>query len=186
MSRRTRTVQLLALSLLVAGFLIAQSTGSDRKSEPSLFYPDREDAGFRHAKPPSNALLAVLLKTPEAKLHSDRLRAMDREQIRELFRVVQIHLATSDEIDWVVGGLFPMTSADGDWFWLVKQENGRPKVILFASGLYLALLSKRTMDFKDVRTGWSSAAGYTLTDIYHFDGTKYRLVHAFKKTDKIP
>ena len=186
MSRNIRLLLLLTSSMLIVVSPEAQSNGGDRRREPSLFYHDYEDTGFHNAKPPSDAVLNALLKTPEAKLNSDRLSVLDRTQLSGLFRVVRVHLTTSDEVDWVVGGKFPMTSADGDWFWLVREAKGQPEVVLFASGLSLELLTKRTMAFKDVRTVWSSAAGYTLTDIYHFDGTRYRRVHAFTKTDRLP
>ncbi len=170
-----------ALAVHVAG----QAAPRNLPREPSIFYPDLNDSGFQYAQPPSDAVLNALLRTPETKLNFDRLRALDRTHLRSLFRVVRVHLTNTDEVDWVVGGKFPMTAADGDWFWLVREVDGEPHVVLFASALSLELLTKQTADFKDVRTVWSSAAGYTLTNIYHFDGAVYRRVHAFTKSDKL-
>jgi hypothetical protein len=185
MSRMSRIVVALICMWAPPVHVAGQAVPRVLPKEPSIFYPDFNDSGFQHAQPPSDAVLDALLMTPEAKLNSDRLRALNRTRLRGLFRVVRVHLTNTDEADWVVGGRFPMTAADGDWFWLVREANGQPKVVLFASGLSLELLTKQTADFKDVRTVWGSAAGYTLTNIYQFDGSRYRLVHAFTKTEKL-
>jgi hypothetical protein len=154
--------------------------------EPNLFYPDRENAGLHHANPPSDAVLNALLTTEQAKSAADLLKNRNHEELRGLFRVVDVRLSDSSaEADEVVVGKSPMSGADCDWFWLVRAESGHSEVILFACGNSLELLEKRTSGYRDVRTTWSSAAGYTLTDVYRFDGSRYTRVHEFTKSERV-
>lgn len=154
--------------------------------EPAFFYPDQENAGLDHAHPPSDAVLNALLRTQQAKWAADRLKNRNHEELRGLFRVVNVHLSDPGaESDEVVAGKFPMAGADCDWFWLVRVVSGHAEVILFANGDSLELLVKRTNGYKDIRTSWGSAAGYTLTNIYRYDGSRYKQVHEFTKTERV-
>ena len=187
MKREGRTIWFLICLMCSVDLIAAQPPGRNSRMEPRVFSLGyQENDPFEDAKAPTNVMLDVLLRTPEVRMNSGGLRGLNRENLRKLFRIVQIHLAETDEIDWLVNGRFPMTGADCEWFWIVQTVRGNTKVILFANTNSLELLAKSTNGLNDVRTVWSSAAGYALTDIYHFDGAVYRRIHAFTKTDKLP
>lgn len=177
MLREARVVVTLVSLSCAAMFALA--------NEPVFFYPDQENAGLEHAYPPSDAVLNSLLRTKEAKSAEDRVKNRDHEELRRLFEAVNVHLSDPGaESDQVVVGKFPMAGADCDWFWLVRVVSGRAEVILFANGSSLELLGKQTNGYRDIRTVWSSAAGYTLTDIYCYNGARYTRVHEFTKAER--
>jgi hypothetical protein len=126
--------------------------------------------------------LDALLRTPEAREAADALAGLDREGLRKIFSVVKVHLSNSREEDEVVLGSPPMSGADNDWFWIVRRLPGRTRVVLFANGLSFELLGSRTFGYKDIRTSWGAASGFTITCIYHYDGTRYQLVHKYTRT----
>jgi hypothetical protein len=170
----------------LAGPLAAQSSTARVFEGPSLFSPDYEpNDPFKHAHPPTNDELDALLRTREARDAADQLKKLNREQLRNIFSVVRIYIADLDEIDDLVLGSGPLSGADNDWFWIVRRAGGHAEVILFAHTLSLELLRKQTNGYRDVRTIWSSAAGYTLTDIYRYDGSRYTRMHEFTKTERV-
>jgi hypothetical protein len=186
MRRPAKIVLTLTCFLYGIGSTVCQTSARNATIEPSNFCPDDSKRGFEHAEPPSDAELDALLKTREAKEMSDRLANFDRERLRKIFRVAEIHLSDSPERDKMVLGSDPLSGADNDWFWVIRFVSGRPRVTLFANGNCLEVLKTETSGLEDIRTVWSSAAGYTLTNIYHFDGVEYRRVHAFTKTERLP
>jgi hypothetical protein len=145
--------------------------------EPTVFSAEDEDtSAFRNALPPSNAVLDALLKTTEAQQSADELQKMGREEQRELFHVVPMHLSRPDEVDWIVLGSGPMSGADNEWYWVVHQVGKRAEVLLFANGLALNVLWSRTNGYKDIETSWAGNLGYEVDRYFHYDGTRYKLV----------
>jgi hypothetical protein len=145
--------------------------------EPTVFSAEDEDtSAFRNALPPSNAVLDALLKTTEAQQSADELQKMGREEQRELFHVVPMHLSRPDEVDWIVLGSGPMSGADNEWYWVVHQVGKREEVLLFANGLALNVLWSRTNGYKDIETSWAGNLGYEVDRYFHYDGTRYKLV----------
>jgi hypothetical protein len=160
-----------------AGLAQGQTKQEAHKSEPSTFYPDDENRGFDEATLPSNTVLDALLKTHEAKENWDRLKTLDRERLRKLFLVSKVHLAESGETDEVVLGSDPMSGADCYWFWIVRDKGERARVLLFTNNYGIDLLNTRTNGYREIRGVWSSAAGYSITRLYRYDGSRYRLAY---------
>jgi len=152
--------------------LAAQAQKTSARSDPTTF--TEPDGRFQHSVPVSADVLKVLLETEEAKGGLGFASDSDRKNPAGLFRAVEIHLAEPDETDLVVLGMPPMRGADNAWFWLVRSARTNPKVLLFAGGDSLELLSSRTNGYRDIRGRWSSLSD-TRTSVYHFDGKKYRV-----------
>lgn len=163
-----------------------QAKQAAQESEPSEFYPDDWNRGFDEADPPSDAVLDALLKTREANENADRLKGFDREGLRKLFRVVRVHLAGTGEADEVVLGLFPMSGADCDWFWVVRDRGDRVRVILFTNEDGIYLLNTKTNGYREIRGVWSSGAGYSITRLYRYDGTTYTLAYERMRQELLP
>ena len=186
MGRLVRFIYVLILVCLTIGLAKGQTTNGPHKAEPSTFYPDDELKGFEDAQPPSDPVLDALLKTPEAQENSDRLQRLDREKLRGLFLVVKIHLRNSVETDEVVLGKFPMTGADCDWFWIVRDMGDHAKVLLFDNAYGVYLLRSRTNGYREIASYWSSAAGYSITRLYRYDGTSYKLAYEHTRPERQP
>jgi hypothetical protein len=183
MSLKARTICFLICLACWAGMMALQASAQRTSKGPTYFSPDYEESDpFKHALPPTDDVLDSLLRTPQAQAAADALAGLDREELRKKFSVVKIHLSDSSKEDEIVLGSDPMSGADNDWFWIVRRLRGRAQVILFANGLSLKLLNSRTSGYKNILTGWSAASGLTITCIYHYDGTRYRLVHKYTKT----
>ncbi|HEX8812357.1 MAG TPA: hypothetical protein VF742_10230, partial [Terracidiphilus sp.] len=67
MTQTFRTIVILTCVWIIAGAAIAQTAKSSARKEPSYFTGEDCNSGFDHAHPPSDAVLAALLKTKEAK-----------------------------------------------------------------------------------------------------------------------
>jgi hypothetical protein len=166
--------------LSAAGLAIPQSSSSKPQTEPSIFYPDDGNRGFDGAHPPSKSVLDALLKTPEAKENWNRLQKLTREELQQLFIVIRVHLKDSDETDEVVLGKDPMSGADCDWFWIVRDKGDQAQVLLFENTYGVYLLKSRTNGYRDIRSV-GVAGGMTYTNIFHYDGQRYIPVHKFQK-----
>jgi hypothetical protein len=184
MSWKVRTSYFFLFCLVCSASVVeAQTHKRTTNREPTFFSPDyQENDPFAHARPPADDILAALLKTPEARENEGALAGLDREELRKLFSVVEVHLAGSEEADEVVLGHVPLSGADNDWFWIVRRQDGHTRVILFANGLSIELLNSRTLGYKNIRTLWGAASGLTITCLYHYEGKRYRLVHKYSKT----
>jgi hypothetical protein len=168
------------------GFVHGQTRHKPLQAGPSSFYPDDEDRGFKDAQPPSDAVLDALLKTPEADEMREELEKLDREDLRSLFSVVKAHLKNSNEIDEVVIGKDPMSGADNDWFWIVRVMGGHAQILLFANGNGIDFLRTRTNGYREIESVWYSAAGYSITRLYRYDGTVYKLARERTRTHQLP
>ena len=184
------TTKRMRLALLVCKFFLcvvaasAQPHKPNRPADITFFAPDDENRGFETAGPPSDALLDSLLKTPEAENAKEKLAALDREKLRNLFQVVPIHLSSSMETDYIALGRDPLSGADCFWFWLVRPVGNHAQVILFSNALTVQLLPTRTNGYRDIRSTWSSAAGYTITRVFHYSGAKYILAHQYTRKER--
>lgn len=153
----------------------AQEARFASAESPHYFAPDDSDAGFNHAQSPSDTVLDALLATDEVKESASELNGMEREELRRLFRVVAVRLATKDEQDFLAQGLGPLTGADCYWFWIIRVRNGHANVILFLNGWAVTILKKQTNGYREIRGDWGSAssAGF---GIFEYDGCSYKLV----------
>ena len=176
--KRTICILMVSACAWLAVRSITAQTKKISSSEPSVFSPEEGDNSVFHNAPlPSDAVLDALLKTPEARESADELQKLRREEQRNLFRVVEVHLAKQDEVHWIVSGSGPMSGADNDWFWVVREKGNQAEVLLFANGLVLSTLKSRTNDYKDIETSWSGASGPVITLLYQYDGKQYKLIH---------
>jgi hypothetical protein len=105
----------------------------------------------------------------------------DGASLSELLQAKAICLTGTSADDLVVKGDSPMTGADNDWFWIVLHAHSHPKAVLWVGGNGVYVTHHVTSGYRDLVATWSSAAGYTLTWKYRFDGEKYVL---YQKTEK--
>ena len=174
-----RTARILcSLVCLVIAFSVAggQATRGNTPKGPSSFAPDGEDSGLENAQPPSDAVLDALLKTSEANEAKDDLAVLSRDQMRDLFKVVKVHLKGAVEADYVVLGSGPLSGADCFWFWIVRERQGKAKVLLFENPLKLELSKRRTNGYRDIRSSWCSAA-FCHDRLFRYSADRYRLVY---------
>lgn len=181
MAREGRVLLVVLWILCTVVCMQGQGIRKNPLLEPSDFYPDAENAVFQDAKPPSDAVLDAVLESPAALEMTGEIQNFSHEELRALFRVVEVHLADPEEIDAVVLGKPPMSGVDNDWFWIVRERGGRADVLLWAGGNGLSVLKRRTRGYKDISTTWSSAAGYSIETRYRYDGTVYKKVNERKR-----
>jgi hypothetical protein len=105
---------------------------------------------------------------------------LDRDKFAQLFKAVVVHLHGPKETDYVLLSEYPLSGADAPWFWIVHIDQGHPKVIFFTLANSFELLRTRNHGYPDIRSR-ASTASFMYTDIYHFDGQRYILVHAYHK-----
>jgi hypothetical protein len=180
MNMKRKLACVLICAIFVAQIASTQSKVKKPSAEPSDFYPDDRNRGFDDAGAPSDAVLDSLLKTPEAKLNWDRLQKLNREELRKLFLVVRVHLKDAGETDEVVLEKDPMSGADCDWFWFVRDLGGHAQVLLFENAYGVYLLESRTNGYRDIRSV-AFAGGTTYTNIFHYNGQRYIPVHKYQK-----
>jgi hypothetical protein len=176
-SKVLRTLATLVALLALAGALeLVRAQGKPRTiSSPTLFEPEDHNTGFEDAQAPSDAVLDVLLEAVRNDGPDDELERMNREQKRARFEAVRVNLGKAADEGYVVLGKPPMIGADCDWFWIVRMENGRAKVLLFTNGLALYLRKHSTAGYRDIVVSWATAA-FTGDRIYGFDGSTYKLI----------
>lgn len=57
---------------------------------------------------------------------------------------------------------------------MVRSASKNPKIVLFASGNSLEVMSGRTNGYRNIRSRGSTAS-LLKTSVYHLDGNKYKL-----------
>jgi hypothetical protein len=189
MNMKLRMDILMICVLVAAGIATAQSKGKKPAAEPTAFYEDCIDDDkdrpclFDHPVPVPDIVLDALRNSEEAKSMKDQLKDYDREDFARLFNAVVIHLGGPKEIDYVVMGEFPMGGADAPWFWIVRFDQTHPKVIFFTFAGGFRLLKTRNNGYPDIRSSaWTASDSYT--NIYHYSGQRYILVHKYHKENK--
>jgi hypothetical protein len=145
-----------------------------QRARTTIFAPEME-AGFENAKPPSDAVLDALIKSPEVAETGDENMRPDRESLRKSFEVVPVELGSTDEKDYVVLGGGDYTGADCHWFWIVRVRQGAGQVLLFAPGLVVEILRRKTNGYRDIKESWGGNSG-SVTRIFRYSGTKHELV----------
>jgi len=149
-----------------------------RDGKRNVFF---EDTPISQPAPIPRNVLTLLLQTDAGKQGADftsGLVANGRCDAQacdpaNLFRAANVHLGGSDEGDLVVIGICPMCGAGQGWFWVVLSAYSNPRVVLFAPGNSLELLTSRTQGMRDVRSRWWGASQKSETT-YHFDGVEYK------------
>jgi hypothetical protein len=170
--------------LLIGTFLAAGSASAKDSVQPTegrrdLFRVD--DARFKNAAPLPKGVLDVLAAREEAGYARDYTREHPRADLNQFFMAVPLHLSDPGKTDYIVAGLFPLTGADCNWFWIVRSDGKGFRVVLFANVSYVELLESKTNGFDDIRTVFSLPSEST-TRTYRYTGDKYRLL---RKTDSL-
>lgn len=153
-------------------------------SKATFFSWDYDMHGFKDAKPPSDAIISAILNTSNGRGNKQEIQKMPIAEKLKLFTTVRIDLGDLQEEDYLVLSSFPLTGADCDWYWIVRNKNNHVQVIFFDNTNSMQILKHSTNGYHDLETAWSSAAGYTLTRIFKYDGNRYRMAHNYHKTLK--
>jgi len=161
--------------LVCLGLIVVTMQGQTARPAPEQteFSPDYGHP-IQHEVPVSPGVLRVLLKSPEVRDTLQDAKESAQHATSQLFTTAEVHLGPAKEIDLVVYGISPMTGGDNDWFWIVLSARKNPKVVLFAGGSSLEVMSSRTNGYRDIRSGWASASQAS-TKIYKFNGRTYKL-----------
>jgi hypothetical protein len=122
------------------------------------------------ALPPD--VLKLLLSTREGKEGMARASDVQKQNPAQMFRAAEIHLRATDELDLMIEGISPMAKGDHDWFWIVRTEGRKPRLVLFAGGTSLEVQNSRTNSYRDISSIWIYPKE-TLVSIYKFNGKKY-------------
>jgi hypothetical protein len=189
MNMRSIMALLMICMLFTAGITSAQAKAKKTAVEPTAFYEDCIDGDkgrpclFDHPVPIPDNVLDALRATKEAKESHDRLKDYDRDDFAQLFKAVVIHLGDPKEIDYVLLSEFPMGGADAPWFWIVRYDQTHPKVIFFTFAGGFRLLKTKNNGYPDIRSSaWTASDSYT--NVYHYSGQRYILVHKYHKENK--
>jgi hypothetical protein len=160
------------LVVLAAPTLAAQSGRARAQREQTSFFEERP---FEHPVPLSHRLLKLLLATKEAQEGLEFATARgERDDPAQLFRAAEVHLHRSGQVDLVVIGICPMRGADNGWFWVIGSAEQSPRVVLFANGNSIEVMSSRTNGYHDIRSLFSTPSE-TRICVYRFDGRLYKL-----------
>ena len=186
MSKVFKIACVIICILFAARITTAQSNVRKPAAEPTVFYEDcDEDSGaerpclFKDSVVIPDNVLNALRASDEAKSMQGELKDYDRDDFAQLFRAVVIHLGSSKETDYVLLSEFPLGGADAPWFWIVRSHQSHPKVIFFTFANGFQILKTRNNGYPDIRSN-AYAGGVKYTNIYHYNGQQYALVHKYQ------
>jgi hypothetical protein len=94
--------------------------------------------------------------------------------MRKSFEAVPADLGGTNEEEYVVLGGGDYTGADCHWFWIVRVKQGKAQVLLFAPGLTLEILRRKTNGYHDIKESWGGNSG-TVIRIFRYGGAIYEL-----------
>jgi len=186
MNKTQKMAGIMICALLSAEIATAQSKVKKPAAEPTAFYEDCGDDRpclFDNPVPLPENVLGKLCDTEEAKSMRDKLKDLDRDEFAQLFKAVVIHIGGPKEIDYAVLSEFPMGGADAPWFWIVRYDESHPEVIFFTFANGFEILKTRNNGYPDIRSN-AYTASYEFTNIYHYNGQRYIVVHKYHKEIK--
>jgi len=160
----------LILVLLVVIFCRAISAQTD-----SLCPHEKDSFGeecFSGTVPISREVIAAIFQTEEGKLGVSSLTAEQQQHPESLFKAHVLHLGSGSEQYLIVMGSGPMSGADNDWFWIVRQTPAGARAVLWIGALGVTILRRSTHGLRDIESGWCSAA-FCETKRYRFNGKIY-------------
>lgn len=145
------------------------------KLSKTASYFNEDDRGFENARPPSNAVLDVLLTTPEVRDSLEDIGDQSRESLRSYFKAAPVNLGTlGDEIYVITGTRLPIGAGDSEWFWIVRSGKKEARVVLFYMGHSLTLQRRTTNGYRDIRA-MTGTPNQPEDDLFRYDGNVYRL-----------
>lgn len=83
--------------------------------------------------------------------------------------------------DYIVGSRENCNGADNVHYWIVWNDSGKYKVVLFAACSGLDILKTKSGGFHNIRTSWDVAAEGA-TEFQQFKNGKYRIVRQWFRT----
>jgi hypothetical protein len=155
--------QRLILAVLVVIFCRAISAQTD-----SLCPHEKDSFGeecFSGTVPITRDVIEAIFQTEEGRLGAASLTAEQRQHPESLFKAHVLHLGPGSEQDFIVMGSGPMSGADNDWFWIVRQTVSGPRAILWVGALGVSILRRSTHGLRDIESGWCSARSVKRSDI---------------------
>jgi hypothetical protein len=139
---------------------------------------DFDDGGqaFQNSPPLPAYVLKALVSSKEVESLGDLPELKPRTDLKLYFRYTIIHLSKSNETDYLVNGVPPVSGGDCGWFWIVVSEGNRARIVLFDAADAISILKSDSQSHRDIETVWGSASGESIDHIFHYDGHTYRLV----------
>jgi hypothetical protein len=135
---------------------------------------------FSHPIRLPKQVLDALLRDVHTSYAQDWSKDHPKGDLNQFFVATTAHIAQSDEVDWVVEGQAPLTGADCNWFWIVRDEPAGPRVVLFYNGYTLRIHAHRTNGLSDVSAVWESPNERSTSE-YRYDGMGYKLIRKYWK-----
>ena len=183
MSTEVRMPCVLICALFIAGVATAQSKVKEPAADPKAFYEDCGDDRpclFDHPADIPNNVLDALWVSKEVQSERDESKDLNRETFAKYFKAIVIHLSNPKEIDYVLLSESPVGGVDAPWFWIVRFDHAHSKAIFFTFANGFEILRTRNNGYPDIRSD-AATASTIYTEIYHYDGQKYVLVHRYHK-----
>jgi hypothetical protein len=123
------------------------------------------------------------LKTDTGKEGVADLDEIHRKDVDRLFKGRELKLGPQGEKDLVVIGEGSMSGADNTWFWLVRVLPSHAQVVLWVGANQIGLLKSKTNGFRDIQSGWCSAAACE-TKTFRYDHGQYECVKTHSKPNR--
>lgn len=171
------------LAVLFVGLIVVRmsASGQSFSTQPGKVIATYDNRSFAHPVRLPASVLGVLLLQKETSYAKDWARKHPGGDLNRFFRATRTQLTRTGQDDWIVEGIFPLTGADCDWFWLVRSERSGPRVVLFYNGYTIHLLDKETNSLRDMRAVWESPSERDIS-VYHYDGVQYKLIKKYSET----
>ncbi len=170
MAKCLRASFVVGVILVFAGIAGAQIERSGPNQEQTFY---NENNPIAHPASVPASVVKILLQRKEVKDSLNSAHCVSQADAVRLFRATEVHLGPPNETDLLVAGIFPVTGADNDWYWVVRSTPN-PRVLLWVGCLSVKLLTRKTNGYRDVSTNWSSPQ-QDLDRVYRFDGSTYKL-----------
>ncbi len=172
----------LSVLAIVSFVLVSASVAQDdcpAGNDPDVFYEDC----FQRSLPVPPDVVQTILETNTGKQGLSDLSETQRTDVGKLFSAREVRLGQQSERDLIVMGKGPMSGADNTWFWLVRILPDHPRAVLWVGANGIGLLKSNTNGFRDVRSGWCSAA-FCETKAFRFERGRYKCVRTRLRPNK--
>jgi len=146
--------------------------------EQKSFCEDSKPLSTLRAGSIPRGVMDAVMNTPEGKqARADAQEQKTKLSPENLLRGLNINLSPTSRGVFLVMGSYPLSAADGAWFWIVRQDRTRDSVLLWASGNCLDLKQSSSHGYRDIEVRWASS-GSARTDFFRYGGTIYRRVYS--------
>ena len=165
----------LITCLLLLILVLPQSLAQSANKKTSVYCEFEPGTFPLHAHSLPKAVVRSVMHAPESRemLKGEKPADVTPEK---LLLGRRIHLATDGATTFLIIGSGVLSSADASWFWIVRQNGKKASILLFDAANCVDLDSSKTHGYRNVIFYWASA-GTARTDIFHYNGKVYKLVH---------